>query len=405
MESKPTSTTIDRKQLALIAQKRAREYDENAFFSRKGAMQMFREDKKERKKKQKKKVNESGEISIRRARNTTKSQSIEIRSDRSSSPIIVSESRSQSVALEEAKVQRLASLSPPPKLSKTEIDAARNALLDFAANERLGIVHHDSDDSDVEQEKDDITEDLMPELAARYRAQLQSTAQNIEADSTSMKGTLNAPSFVVHILVDTTIELEDQEHNMNRIKSSMFKIKSTYPFRKIRQGWIKKFTLPPELANEIVLLDKNTYSRLYDDGTPNQVGVTEFEPRLGILAVKKSEVKQLRESLFEELYASDKEAEDSSTNESDRDQVENESETAPVNGIRVFLQDGQGEKMKLMVKPESKISQIIAYYRRKRGIDDKKKVVLELDDEEINESLIVSATEIEDEITIDVHVR
>ncbi|KAK9329882.1 hypothetical protein V1520DRAFT_363174 [Lipomyces starkeyi] len=409
-----------------LALKRAMEIDEDAFFSRKQSSLQFRDLEKKKKKKskrsavgdrkQKKKeeVLEDKPQRGRRVRNSSRS--------RSSSPIVILETAPKK------REVRKPTLSPPPALSREQLEAAKNALLssDVFGSTRSVIDIYDGDsddggarmtgsngdDDDDKGNAGDTNTDLLPELAARIRERMK-TMTTLGSATPNYPTEMSTPKenqFIVHVLVETQISLdpvsdaEDPDEQL-RIKSRVFKVKSTYNFSKIRYAWMKASKIPEDMMDTVVFLDNGSYSRLYDESTPLMVGVTEEDPHLSILAVRKNEVDKLRQELLERVeHMSD---DDDASNKSDEDEDVEIPSSQPLssNEIKIYLQDGKGERIYLKVKSDSKISTIIKYYRNKRNIEPKMHVTLEMDDEIIPENLTVSETEIEDEVTIDVHVR
>ncbi|KAK9368617.1 hypothetical protein V1509DRAFT_653177 [Lipomyces kononenkoae] len=420
--------------IASLALKRAMEIDEDAFFSRKQSALRFKDlDKKKTKKKKSRKVTDSDRSNVvvdqkqnqkgvaqedesergRKLRNSSRS--------RSSSPIVILDMAPNRVEV------RKPTLSPPPALSREQLEAAKNALLssEVFCTSRSAIDIFDDDDSDdgvmtsrMDGNEDDDKEniDLLPELAAKIREHMKAAAPS--GSGTSGHSTGEMPSatenqFIVHVLVETQISLdpcsdaEDPEEPV-RIKSRVFKVKSTYNFSKIKYAWMKASKIPVDMMDSIVFLDNGSYSRLYDESTPVMVGVTEEDPHLSILAVRKNEVDKLRQELLDRVeHMGD--YDDVASNKTDDDEDETAESGSgvqlPSNEIRIYLQDGKGDRIHLKVKSDSKISTIIKYYRTKRNIEPNMHVTLEMDDEVIDENLTVSETEIEDEVTIDVYVR
>ncbi|KAK9482746.1 hypothetical protein V1527DRAFT_475382 [Lipomyces starkeyi] len=408
-----------------FALKRAMEIDEDAFFSRKQSSLQFRDlEKKKKKKKSKrpavgdkkqknKEVLEDQPQRGRRVRNSSRS--------RSSSPIVILETAAKK------REVRKPTLSPPPALSREQLEAAKNALLssDVFGSTRsvIDIFDGDSDDGalmtgsngDDDDDKGnagDANTDLLPELAARIRERMKTmtTLGSATPNYATEMSTPKENQFIVHVLVETQISLdpgsdaEDPDEPL-RIKSRVFKVKSTYNFSKIRYAWMKASKIPQDMMDTVVFLDNGSYSRLYDESTPLMVGVTEEDPHLSILAVRKNEVDKLRQELLERVeHMGD---DDDASNKSDEDENVEIPSSQPLssNEIKIYLQDGKGERIYLKVKSDSKISTIIKYYRNKRNIEPKMHVTLEMDDEIIPENLTVSETEIEDEVTIDVHVK
>ncbi|KAJ8101584.1 ubiquitin-2 like Rad60 SUMO-like-domain-containing protein [Lipomyces tetrasporus] len=419
-----------------LALKRAMEVDEDAFFSRKKSSLQFRDvDKKTKKKKKSKKVTDGDTAALAdrkqrkkkevvqydQMRGRSRSRSRNSSRSRSSSPVVILDSARNK------KDIRKPTLSPPPALSREQLEAAKNALLssDVFGSTRsvIDIFDDDSDDDvvtrrndgdgdDGNENADDANADLLPELAAKIRERMRAmTAQkSVVPDYTSNMPAPRESQFIVHVLVETQISLDqasDEEDldEPRRIKSRVFKVKSTYTFSKIRYAWMKACKIPEDVMESIVFLDNSSYSRLYDESTPLMVGVTEEDPHLSILAVRKNEVDKLRQDLLERFEHMDDD--DDVSNKTDEDEAQEipSSQPAPSNEIKLYLQDGKGERIHLKVKPESKISTIIKYYRTKRNIAPNMQVTLEMDDELIPENATVSETEIEDEVTIDVHVR
>ncbi|KAK9432652.1 hypothetical protein V1505DRAFT_237253 [Lipomyces doorenjongii] len=409
-----------------LALKRAMEIDEDAFFSRKQSSLQFRDLEKKKKKKSKRatvgdrKQKKKAEVSEdepqrgRRLRNSSRS--------RSSSPIVILETAPKK------REVRKPTLSPPPALSREQLEAAKNALLSSdvfgSTRSAIDIFDDDSDDGalmmsqnngDDDNDKGntgDANTDLLPELAAKIRERMKSmtTLGSATPNYATEMSTPKENQFIVHVLVETQISLdpgsdaEDPEEPV-RIKSRVFKVKSTYNFSKIRYAWMKASKIPQDVMDSIVFLDNGSYSRLYDESTPLMVGVTEEDPHLSILAVRKNEVDKLRQELLERVeHMGD---DDDASNKSDEDEDVQIPSSQPLssNEIKIYLQDGKGERIYLKVKSESKISTIIKYYRNKRNIEPMMHVTLEMDDEIIPENLTVSETEIEDEVTIDVHVK
>ncbi|KAK9234571.1 hypothetical protein V1525DRAFT_50980 [Lipomyces kononenkoae] len=423
----PSSGTQD--VIGSLALKRAMEIDEDAFFSRKQSALRFKDlDKKKAKKKKSRRVTDNDCTVVdqkqkkkrvaldepergRKLLNSSRS--------RSSSPVVILDMTPKT------KVEvRKPTLSPPPALSREQLEAAKNALLSSdvfcTSRSAIDIFDDDSDDggmmdqTDVGEGDDKENTDLLPELAAKIREQMK--AATLSGHSASGDSTAEIPSptenqFVVHVLVETQISLdpepdaEDPDEPV-RIKSRVFKVKSTYNFSKIRYAWMKASKIPVEMMDSIVFLDNSSYSRLYDESTPVMVGVTEEDPHLSILAVRKNEVDKLRQELLDRVEHMGEEDEDDS-NKTDEDEAAEiaAGQPLPSNEIRIYLQDGKGDRIHLKVKSKSKISTIIKYYRTKRNIEPNMHVSLEMDDEVIPENLTVSETEIEDEVTIDVYVR
>ncbi|KAK9386654.1 hypothetical protein V1515DRAFT_639562 [Lipomyces mesembrius] len=429
MATAATTTILSGAQdlITSLALKRAMEIDEDAFFSRKQSSLQFRELEKKKKKKSKrpavgdrkqKKKEEVLEDEPQRGRRLrTSSRS------RSSSPIVILET------VPKKREVRRPTLSPPPALSREQLEAAKNALLSSdvfgSTRSAIDIFDDDSDDGaltmtqnncDDDNDKGnagDVNTDLLPELAAKIRERMKSmtTLGSATPNYATEMSTPKENQFIVHVLVETQISLdpgsdaEDPEEPL-RLKSRVFKVKSTYNFSKIRYAWMKASNIPEDVMDSVVFLDNGSYSRLYDESTPLMVGVTEEDPHLSILAVRKNEVDKLRQELLERVeHMGD---DDDASNKSDEDEdveIPSSQPLSSTNEIKVYLQDGKGERIYLKVKSESKISTIIKYYRNKRNIEPKMHVTLELDDEIIPENLTVSETEIEDEVTIDVHVR
>ncbi|KAK9316854.1 hypothetical protein V1522DRAFT_241127 [Lipomyces starkeyi] len=408
-----------------LALKRAMEIDEDAFFSRKQSSLQFRDLEKKKKKKSKrpavggrkrKKKEEVLEDEPQRGRrvgNWSRS--------RSSSPIVILETAPKK------REVRKPTLSPPPALSREQLEAAKNALLssDVFGSTRsvIDIFDGDSDDGalmtgsngDDDDDKGnagDTNTDLLPELAARIRERMKTmtTLGSATPNYATEMSTPKENQFIVHVLVETQISLdpgsdaEDADEPL-RIKSRVFKVKSTYNFSKIRYAWMKASKIPEDMMDTVVFLDNSSYSRLYDESTPLMVGVTEEDPHLSILAVRKNEVDKLRQELLERVEHMGDDDEASNKSDEDEDVEIPSSQPLSSNEIKIYLQDGKGERIYLKVKSDSKISTIIKYYRNKRNIEPKMHVTLEMDDEIIPENFTVSETEIEDEVTIDVHVR
>ncbi|KAK9495747.1 hypothetical protein V1508DRAFT_408350 [Lipomyces doorenjongii] len=409
-----------------LALKRAMEIDEDAFFSRKQSSLQFRDLEKKKKKKSKRaavgtrKQKKKADVSEdelqrgRRLRNSSRS--------RSSSPIVILETAPKK------REVRKPTLSPPPALSREQLEAAKNALLssdvfgstrsaidifdDDSDDGALMMSQNNGDDDNYKGNTGDANTDLLPELAAKIRERMKSmtTLGSAIPNYATEMSTPKENQFIVHVLVETQVSLdpgsdaEDPEEPV-RIKSRVFKVKSTYNFSKIRYAWMKASKIPQDVMDSIVFLDNGSYSRLYDESTPLMVGVTEEDPHLSILAVRKNEVDKLRQELLERVEHMGDDDDASSKSDEDEDVQIPSSQPLSSNEIKIYLQDGKGERIYLKVKSESKISTIIKYYRNKRNIEPMMHVTLEMDDEIIPENLTVSETDIEDEVTIDVHVK
>ncbi|KAK9322982.1 hypothetical protein V1517DRAFT_116266 [Lipomyces orientalis] len=416
-----------------LALKRAMEVDEDAFFSRKKSSLRFRDVEKKTKKKKKSKKVTDGDIALADRKQRKKIQVVVEQEDqlrgrsrsrnssrsRSSSPVVILDNTQNKREI------RKPTLSPPPALSMEQLEAAKNALLssdvfgstrsvidvfDDDSDDDVVARRNDSDDGDGNKNAHDANIDLLPELAAKIRERMKAAQKSVVPDYTSSMPTPRENQFIVHVLVETQISLDqapDEEDldEPQRIKSRVFKVKSTYNFSKIRYAWMKACKIPEDVMESIVFLDNSSYSRLYEESTPLMVGVTEEDPHLSILAVRKNEVDKLRQELLERFEHMDDDDDVSNKTDEDEAQEVPSSQPVPSNEIKLYLQDGKGERIHLKVKPESRISTIIKYYRNKRNIAPNMQVTLEMDDELIPENATVSETEIEDEVTIDVHVR
>ncbi|KAK9447963.1 uncharacterized protein V1518DRAFT_419329 [Limtongia smithiae] len=334
------------------------------------------------------------------------------------------------------KVVRIPTLSPPPTLSKAQLESMR----------KLVYMQHGQKTQPMAASGTVASAKATPSAASRLSERLRSASNSSTPMPSSAPKRPIGPTFPVTVLVETTTTVQQafkvllsptSDANIETlVRAGFFKIKSAHPFSKVRTAWLDQVarnllavtdteesgegideTAFLRVARDMVLLDKTTLAKCYDDGTPAQVGVKPEEPHMSLLAVMRGEVESLRADFcnqLEDLAEDDEEdaegkktADTAATDDDDEDKDGLQASTADVDdgGMRVFLQDGVGEPLNLKVKPELIVSRIVDYYRQKRNVPMSKVITLEIDDEPLDAHDIVASTEIEDEITIDVKVR
>ncbi|KAK9454982.1 ubiquitin-2 like Rad60 SUMO-like-domain-containing protein [Dipodascopsis uninucleata] len=316
-----------------------------------------------------------------------------------------------------------------------KIDDGSQNSISLTASRDTGLGAHinnnEDDDDDDEFLKDlEVGGDLLPELAARARRQRQESESGndlYDRFSRSRTRTVSSgPPFIVDVLVETNIPVSIASVDSSKqVKRKAFRVKSNYEFRKVRLAWQQNSELPAEIVNNIVFLHKDNYMRVYDHVTPSILGVQEENPELTVLAVIKDDVERLREEFRltgngDDIDEGNGEAGNAITSEKSdylgisdsRSQtlgtdsfstIGTQDDTkASDEGLRIFLQDRDGDKFKVIVKPDTNVSKIISFYRQKKGLPVTASITLEMDNEKIDPNDVVSQTELEDEVTIDV---
>lgn len=72
--------------------------------------------------------------------------------------------------------------------------------------------------------------------------------------------------------------------------------------------------------------------------------------------------------------------------------------------FRIKMRGADGVEHLCMVRPQTAISSLVEFYRKKASIDANKPIKLEFDDEPLNQDETVGDTELEDDFTIDVYL-
>ncbi|KAK9378038.1 uncharacterized protein V2V93DRAFT_383189 [Kockiozyma suomiensis] len=359
------------------------------------------EEQKKKKKRKNKKMKKEGEEEEEEKGKKEESVVESIQSD-DSDVVLLHESRPPS-----PKKRQLPRLSPPPTLSKEELMTARRAIRgDDTPPRARAEWDYDEDENNMQHGAmtgavDEDFTDLLPELAARVRARTRE----------------DTPGFNVTVSVDTTQGMIDAfennrevENEERKVGTKVFTMRATQALRKTRRAWCRMCGGIPEAR--VVLLDRATFARVYDSTSPVDLGVSETEPLLGLIAVLDEEVEGLQEQNRQRILERDKDDDDETDKvqmqgqvQSGGEQEEEEEEEGTAIGLKIFLQDGQGEKITVRVKPESTVAAIVEYYKSRRPMSANKVIVLSLDDDDLEPEQRVHETELEDEVTVDVKLR
>lgn len=109
----------------------------------------------------------------------------------------------------------------------------------------------------------------------------------------------------------------------------------------------------------------------------------------------------------EELFELHKEQQAAERKRLVRDPLEEEPEAPkepPTQKLRIILKS-KDDVLKLQVKPTTPISKLITSFRVNKRVPHDKSITLFLDGDEIDPDSLVSDTDLEDMVTIDVHVN
>ncbi|KAK9475112.1 ubiquitin-2 like Rad60 SUMO-like-domain-containing protein [Dipodascopsis tothii] len=400
--------------IAALARRRLLEMDEDSFFMRpsSGAKKKKKEsedgkkkhrDGEERRKKHRDKADKERKPKDKRSRHRSHDGAAA-----SSTPDV--EPAAVDAPAASKAVARQPSLTPPPELTATELQSLTKSMLSPPPAPRSAELY------DLGRKEADEGDDLFPELAARARQLVQKK------------------EYVVNVLIQTDIPSPLPEgsdapgvlggDSAGKVPPQLFKVWNNMAFGKLKAAWLRNSGFRNREDMDMIVFAwhvtfgrqrKSRLVKIYDETTPGLLLGKEAgelvrfgdddEPNQLVVEAMYTMDYDLVVDSYEQEPAEGGGLEQQINAAEPAPEPAPEPEPEPEDGYRLTLQSAAYAPLNLLVRPDSKIARIADHFRKKHGLAASATVRLVFDDETLNPGDTVADTELEDDVTIDVHVQ